>query len=132
MESELKETCKEQEHDPNRRKFLKTAATTGAAAFTTNLFTGNVKGANSRIALGFIGVGQQGRNNLRVAMNRADVETAAVCDVYQPCLDYAARLTNARAKPVKDFRDMLANKSIDAVCIATPDHWHAYMTVEAC
>ena len=132
MESELKETCKEQEHDPNRRKFLKTAATTGAAAFTTNLFTGNVKGANSRISLAFIGVGQQGRNNLRVAMNRADVETVAVCDVYQPCLDYAARLTNARAKPVKDFREILANKSIDAVCIATPDHWHAYMTVEAC
>jgi predicted dehydrogenase len=33
---------------------------------------------------------------------------------------------------VKDFRDVLADKSLDAVCISTPDHWHAYMTVEAC
>ncbi len=123
---------KEQEQDRNRRSFLKTAAGAGAAAFTTNLFTGNVKGANDRIAMAFIGVGQQGRANMRIAMNRPEVEVVAVSDVYQPCLDYAVKLTQGRAKPVKDFRDVLANKSIDAVCISTPDHWHAYMTVEAC
>jgi predicted dehydrogenase len=131
MENQLEE-IRSGEEDRNRRDFLKTAATAGAAVFTTNLFTGNVKGANDRIATAFIGVGQQGRTNMRVAMARPEVEVVNVCDVYKPCLDYAVRLTQNRAKPVKDFREVLANKSIDAVCISTPDHWHAYMTVEAC
>ena len=115
-----------------RREFLKSAATAGTVAFTTNLFTGNVKGANNRIATAFIGMGQQGRTNMRVAMARPEVEIVAVCDVYRPCMDYAVRLTQNRAKPVDNFQELLANKSIDAVCISTPDHWHAYMTVEAC
>jgi predicted dehydrogenase len=63
-----------------------------------------------------------------------------VCDVYQRNLDWAAQSANDYAKKVgrpevkalKDFREILADKSIDAVCISTPDHWHAYMTVEAC
>ena len=44
----------------------------------------------------------------------------------------AAAKGGVTVKPVKDFREILADKSIDAVCISTPDHWHAYMTVEAC
>jgi predicted dehydrogenase len=63
------------------------------------------------------------------------VEPVAVCDVYQPALDKAvAAATKAgkTVKAVKDFREILADKSVDAVCISTPDHWHAYMAVEAC
>ena len=60
----------------------------------------------------------------------------ALCDCYQPALEKAAATVRAKygsdAKSVKDFREVLADKSIDAVCISTPDHWHAYMTVEAC
>ncbi len=114
-----------------RRQVLTAAAT----VFTTSLFTGNVKGANDRIAVGFIGLGAMGSSNLGYAMKVPEVQPAAICDIYQP---HAERAVAAAAKggftvkTVKDFRDVLADKSIDAVCIATPDHWHAYMAVEAC
>lgn len=63
--------------DP-RRDFLKAAG----AAFTTQIFTGNVKGANDRLAVAFIGMGRMGMSNMGVAMRQPNVEIAAVCDVY--------------------------------------------------
>jgi predicted dehydrogenase len=114
-----------------RRDILSAAA----AALTTSIFTGNIKGANDRIAVGFIGLGAMGSGNLGYAMQVPEVQPVAVCDVYQPHLDRAldaARKQGIQPKPVKDFREILADKSIDAVCISTPDHWHAYMAVEAC
>lgn len=114
-----------------RRTILKGAG----AALTTSLFTGRVKGANDRLATGHIGIGAMGSSNLGFALRLPDVEPTAVCDVYQPHLDRAvAAATKAgkTVKPIKDFREILADKSIDAVCISTPDHWHAYMAVEAC
>jgi len=106
-----------------------------SAAFTTSLFTGNVKGANDRVAVGHIGLGAMGSGNLGYAMKIPEFQPAALCDVYQPHLERAeaaAKRGGFQPKIVKDFRDVLADKSIDAVCISTPDHWHAYMTVEAC
>jgi predicted dehydrogenase len=114
-----------------RRDILRAAGT----ALTTSLFTGNVKGANDRIAVGFIGLGAMGSGNLGYSMKVPGVVPAAVCDVYQPHLERAeaiARRGGHHPKPVKDFREVLADKSIDAVCVSTPDHWHAYMAVEAC
>jgi predicted dehydrogenase len=99
------------------------------------LFTGNVKGANDRVAVGFIGLGAMGSGNLGYSMKVPGLVPAALCDVYQPHLERAeaaARRGGHQPKSVKDFRDIFADKSIDAVCISTPDHWHAYMTVEAC
>jgi len=118
-------------HAIPRREVLSTAA----AALTTSLFTGNVRGANDRIAVGFIGLGAMGSGNLGYAMQVPEVEPVALCDVYQPHLERAvaaAAKKNFKPKAVRDFRDVIADKSIDAVCISTPDHWHAYMTVEAC
>ena len=106
-----------------------------AAAFTTSLFTGRVRGANDRIAVGFIGLGAMGSGNLGYAMKVPEAQPVALCDVYQPHLERAeaaARKGGYEIKGVKDFREILADKSIDAVCISTPDHWHAYMEVEAC
>src|SRR6266581_7197092 len=120
-----------------RREFLKGAG----AALTTSIFTGAVKGANDRVSVAFIGMGRMGMANLGVAMKQPNVEVAAVCDVYQPHLEKAVAATacgpnsepGARqaARAVTDFREILRDRTIDAVCIATPDHWHAYMTVEA-
>ena len=109
--------------------------TTAAAAFTTSLFTGNVKGANDRVAVGFIGLGAMGSGNLGYAMKVPAAEPVALCDVYEPHLEraqVAARKGGFQPRTSRDFREIIADKSIDAVCISTPDHWHAYMMVEAC
>jgi predicted dehydrogenase len=114
-----------------RRSILKGAG----GALTTSLFTGLVKGANDRVAIGFIGIGAMGSSNLGLAMKVAEIQPVAVCDVYQPTLEKAvaaAAKGGHTVKAVRDFREIIADKSIDAVCISTPDHWHAYMTVEAC
>jgi predicted dehydrogenase len=114
-----------------RRDFLKTAG----AALTTSIYTGRMKGANDRIAAAFIGIGVMGSENLQVAMDQPGVQVAAVCDVYQPHLERAAAIARRKGhqpKEVKDFREILADRSIDVVCISTPDHWHPYITVEAC
>jgi predicted dehydrogenase len=117
--------------ESNRRNFL----TATGAALTTSLFTGNMKGANDRVSAAFIGVGRMGQGNLGYAMKQPGLEVAAICDVYQPNLERAvaaARKGGHQPREVKDFREILADKSIDIVNISTPDHWHAYMTVEAC
>lgn len=118
--------------DTPRRDFVKAA---GAAALTTSLFTGKLKGANERVSAAFIGVGRMGSSNLQHAMNQENLVPVAICDVFQPNLDAAMARAQAKhqgVRAVKDFRDILADKSIDVVCISTPDHWHAYMMVEAC
>ena len=122
----------------DRRDFLKSAG----AAFTTSLFTGNVKGANDRPRISVIGMGRMGMSDLGFAMRQPGVEIASVCDVYQPHLDQAVASTGRgadgtpasrpKAQGIADFRQVLADKSVDIVVVATPDHWHPYMTVEAC
>ena len=88
------------------------------------------------VRYGIIGIGAMGSSNLGFALRLSDaVEPVAVCDVYQPHLDRAVATASKAGKTVKaskDFREILADKSIDAVCISTPDHWHAYMAIEAC
>jgi predicted dehydrogenase len=120
-----------QNSESERRAFLRA----GGAALTTSLFTGRIRGANDRIAMAFIGTGVMGTGNLAHCMGQPGTEVLAVCDVYQPNLERAAdlaRKSGHQPKMVKDFREILRDKSVDAVCISTPDHWHAYMTVEAC
>src|SRR5690349_5895878 len=104
----------------NRRNFLKAA---GVAGLTTNLFTGRVRGANDRVAIAFIGVGTMGSGNLEYSMKVPDFQPVAICDVYQPNLERAqatARKGGFETKGVKDFREILADKSIDAICVSTP------------
>ena len=115
----------------SRRNVLASAG----AIFTTSLFTGNVKGANDRVAVGYIGLGAMGTGNVGYGMQVPEIAVAALCDVYQPALERneaAAKKKGFQPKLVKDFREILSDKSIDAVCVSTPDHWHAYMMVEAC
>lgn len=114
--------------ESNRRDFLRASS----AVLTTSIFTGKVKGANDRISAAFIGMGRMGRANLGFAMKMPDAEVVAVCDCYQPHLERAVAITQGKAKGIKDFREIIADNSIDVVCVSTPDHWHAYMTVEAC
>ncbi len=112
-----------------RRSFLQSVS--AGAALTTSLFTRPLAGANDRIRVGFIGLGRMGRGSLGIALKVPEIEVAALCDIYQPNLELARKIA-PDAKVYKDFRDLLAARDIDAVNISTPDHWHAYMAVEAC
>ncbi len=91
---------------------------------------------NERINVGFIGVGGMGTGRLRQFLAHPDVNAAAVCDVDQTHLDRAVELVRkeraAAPAAFRDFRKLLELKDVDAVMIATPDHWHAIPTIQAC
>ncbi|MDY3559220.1 Gfo/Idh/MocA family oxidoreductase [Gemmata sp. JC673] len=106
--------------------------TTAAAAAATALSAGRVRGANERIRVGFIGLGNRGDQVLSAFLEHKDCEVAAVCDIYQPYLDFAAQKIGTNPQQFRDYRKLLEKKDVDAVVIVTPDHWHALMCVEAC
>lgn len=127
-----------------RRTFLRHAAL-GLAIPT--LLPSRVWGAkvppNEKIQLGFIGTGTQGRYLLGNCLRRPEVVVTAVCDVDQTRRANARRMVlehNARSggstdplacEEYLDFRDVLAKPNVDAVVIATPDHWHAFIGILA-
>ncbi|MBI3852006.1 MAG: Gfo/Idh/MocA family oxidoreductase [Verrucomicrobia bacterium] len=112
-----------------RRQFTKTLAAAGTAAAFSQL---RVSGANDRVRLGFIGVGNRGDQVLDAFLKQPDAEVVAVCDIYQPYVDFSAKKIGTNPKKFKDYRRLLALKEVDAVVIATPDHWHALQTIHAC
>ncbi|MDR3634628.1 MAG: Gfo/Idh/MocA family oxidoreductase [Isosphaeraceae bacterium] len=89
-------------------------------------------GANERITLGFIGLGGMGTGLLNIFKKFDDVAVAAVCDVYEPHVLRAKSATDDKAEAYGDFRKVLDRKDIDAVVVATPDHWHAIPAILAC
>ena len=146
---------------PTRRNFIKrsslalaglTVSGVGSATFAAPVIDSGrrIIGANDRIRTGFIGIGNRGTQLLQLFMEQPDCEVAALCDVYKPYVtrNYAEvdpRYIKAmprqipkmgeqfpgQVKRFADYRRVLDDKSIDAVCIATPDHWHALQTVDA-
>jgi predicted dehydrogenase len=88
--------------------------------------------ANDRVRLGFIGVGNRGTQLLRAFYPQPDAEIAAVCDVDKNYLERAKSMAGGRPDTYGDFRKMLERKDLDAIVIATPDHWHAIQTIMAC
>jgi predicted dehydrogenase len=127
-----------QQHHLTRRGFL---AAAGAAITAPMILPSGVlaqdgkPGANDRIVLGFIGVGGMGNYHLGEMMRfQRDglVHIAAVCDVDEDRLKSAAgRTKRSKSTPYRDYRYLLERDDIDAVVIATPDHWHAVQTVHA-
>jgi len=112
-----------------RRKFLKGTAAVALAGLASD----KVLGANDRIRLGAIGVGGRSRKTLiPIHQNQPDTEFAAVCDVYEPHLLRTASENGLKnVKQIRDYRAILDDKSIDAVIIGAPDHWHARMVTDA-
>ncbi len=115
-----------------RRDFAKTATVGAAAATATALSASRVMGANDRVRIGFIGLGNRGDQVLSAFLEHKDCEVVAVSDIYQPYLDFASKKIGTNPEQLRDYRKLLARKDLDAVVVATPDHWHALMTVEAC
>ena len=111
----------------NRRAFVRTAA--GAAAFTAASYN-RVLGANGKINLGLIGCGGRGRSVLTNFVANSSIHANALCDVYSARIDEAMEIA-PDAKGHKEYEDVLARSDVDAVLIATPDHWHAQIAVDA-
>jgi predicted dehydrogenase len=110
-----------------RRRFL------GQTALgLTALSARRVLGANERVGVGIIGFGLVGRIHTRGFKGQPDVDIVGVAETYQPRLDAAAALIGGQVAPYRDFRRLLENKAVDAIVVATPDHWHALMTMMAC
>ncbi|MDR3717913.1 MAG: Gfo/Idh/MocA family oxidoreductase [Bryobacteraceae bacterium] len=111
-----------------RRSFYVGAAAAFSAA--------RVFGANDRIRVGIVGLGGRGSDHQGLYMRIPDAQVAGLCDVNQAALERAqARITKAggaKAAEFSDMRAMFASKDIDAVSIATPNHWHALATIWAC
>ncbi len=117
------------ERKTTRRAFLGTAAATAMSAASYD----RVLGANERIGVGFIGFGLIGKQHLADFKKFDDVDLLGLCDVYRPRLEEGlAYLGNPKAKGYGDFRKMYENRDIQGVVIATPDHWHALLTILAC
>src|SRR5688500_17777351 len=127
-----------------RRDFIKKTATVAAAVATTNIFrtpvygasqapsTGKVIGANDRIVIGHIGVGGQGMAHVRHIKTQAgdaNIAQTAGCDVWKKRIDSSKAFiekdnAGAKVEGFDDYRKLLERKDIDAVVIATVDHWH--------
>lgn len=101
------------------------------ASGLTALASQRVLGANDRIGVALIGCGDRGRGVTAYISKIRGAEVRGVCDAYAPRRDQAAEQFGPAAKPFRDYREILAEKDIDAVVIGTPDHWHAPMTIEA-
>lgn len=107
-----------------RRTFI------GGATALTALSYSRVLGANERVQLGVIGCGERGRSDMNVFLKAGPVDVTALCDVYAAQIDKAKQSAPA-ASSFKDHRALLEKKELDAVLIATPDHWHAQTAIDA-
>jgi predicted dehydrogenase len=105
--------------------------TRSAAVAATALSASRVLGANDRVRLGFIGLGNRGDQVLDAFLPHRDGEVVALCDIHQPYIDFAAHKAGTNPRQLHDYRRLLDLRDVDAVVICTPDHWHALQTVHA-
>ncbi|MEX0289963.1 MAG: Gfo/Idh/MocA family protein [Flavobacteriaceae bacterium] len=132
--------------DSSRRSFLKKASL-GSAAFgvAPHIVSGSYAqrlvlkrsyapeeySTNDQIQLGLIGSGIQGIYDTNTALRIPGVKLVAVCDLYTGRLDRAKELWGTDIMTTRDYRELLQQKEIDAVIVATPDHWHKKITIDA-
>jgi len=125
----------------SRRDFLKTGVGTTAAGLVAmsgfaEIVPPRVLSANDRVRVAVIGLHDRGNDHIHALAKLPNVEIAALCDVYMPILDQrlaeVEKLGKPKPKGYQDVRKLLDDKSIDAVTIATPNHWHSLMGIWAC
>jgi predicted dehydrogenase len=141
----------------NRRAFLASTAAAGAAISLPATSYARVLKANDKVRVGFLGTGGRCQQHIDVIVDMRDegkaVEPFAVCDVWDGDFDLGKRRDDKKGRTgrglypsaktcgipegagkdriSKDYRTILENKDVDVICIATPDHWHAKMAIDA-
>src|SRR6195256_5790299 len=124
------------ESDVTRRDFLKTAAATASAralsgvTFVTR--PERVFGANDRVRVAVCGLNSRGKDHLGAFSHVPNVEIAALCDVDETVLNKRRGEVRGSPRTFVDVRRLLEDPSIDAISIATPNHWHSLMAIWAC
>ncbi len=128
----------------SRRSFLKTTAAVAPTIITATALGNSFRASpNERISVAVIGCGKIAKDyHIPQLLNQPDVQIVAVCEVDKTRREHAQKRVNDEYASTKkefkgcdayvDFREVIARKDIDAVCIATPDHWHTIPIVEAC
>lgn len=122
----------------SRRRFIRNSAGLGAAAGIGTVFPTSAKSysrilnANERIQMGIIGCGGMANAHMDALLNMStsdNITIASVCDIYDKRLEAAKEKTKSKA--VKNYKEILENPDIDSVLIATPEHWHHRMILDA-
>ncbi len=120
----------------SRRTFLRSSTALGLGLAATGLLADDARaqqpaGANDKIVMALIGSGGRGTRLMRVAAGAPNVEFAMVCDVYEPRLQQAREQAGDQCVAVREYQRVLDNKDVGAVIIATPDHWHRRIFLDA-
>lgn len=121
----------------SRRDFLRTTAAASAVLAFPTLIPASALGADGhtapseRINLGIIGCGGMGGSNLNVCMGYPDVVLTAACDVWDARLEAVVERFKKTCRGYHDFREMLQQRDLDGVIVATPPHWHALQAIAA-
>src|ERR1700719_4095873 len=113
----------------SRRHFLQTTAA-GLAASALAAQDKKIS-ANDRVQVATIGLGGMGTGDTQSSTRVPGVELVAVADIYQGRLDHAKEEFGQQVFTTRDYREVLARKDVDAVIIATPDHWHSRISIDA-
>src|SRR3984885_4620006 len=135
----LTSRCEDIVHELNRRSFLKVAGTATAETLLAAKMHGLTAlqsepaapiAANDHIQFALIGAGIQGQGDTKTAVQVPGVKLVAVADCYDGRLAHSKELWGADIFTTRDYREILARKDVDAVLIATPDHWHKTAAVD--
>ncbi|MFC1603843.1 Gfo/Idh/MocA family oxidoreductase [Planctomycetota bacterium] len=117
-----------------RRDFMKSSMAAGAGLVMASPFS-RVRGANDDIRVAVVGINGRGGSHIQAFDEMEGVRMAALCDVDKKVLERRSKSFKDRNTPVEsyvDIRELLENKSIDAISIATTNHWHSLATIWAC
>ena len=116
----------------NRREFFRTVSglTSAAALGMTAGSYSRILGANETVQLGVIGLGDRGTHVMGLFLHNPGVRVVAICDVFGQKID-AAKQKVPEARTFSDYRKLLESQGLDAVLIATPDHWHTRIAIDA-
>jgi predicted dehydrogenase len=115
-----------------RRAFLKTSALATAGVILSARSWGQVAGANSDVRVAVVGLNGRGKNHLKSLSEIPGVRIVALCDVDTAVLEKTAKSMPGGVKTYTDILELLASPEIDAITIATPNHWHSLMGIWAC